>query len=119
MNQRQVRLEQEESVKELESAKTERDLAVAEAGATREERAALKTLVLESKEALLASSTASSLPLKRLNGKDLPDFYRPMAVDAASAATESVPWDKDERRAMTPAEGVGWLAAELERKRGD
>lgn len=109
-----MRLEQAESAKELESARTERDLAVAEAGAIREEHAALKTLVLETKEALLASSAATSLPLKRLNGKDLPAFYRPVAVDAASAATESVPWNKDARRAMTPAEGVGWLVAELE-----
>jgi len=109
-----ARVEQEESAKQLEALKTERDGAVQEADSLREENGALKKLVLDSKQALLASGL---LPLKRLSGRDLPPHYQP-ADKETWALTESVPWNKDKRCAMTPSEGVAWLAAELARERG-
>ena len=71
--------------------------------ATEQARNELKELVLQTLEALLAAG----VPSRQKSDKDIPQYY----ARKPWASSDVVPWNVGERRAMTPAEGVEWLAA--------
>ena len=63
-----------------------------------------KTLLKDAKNALLDAGVPSRLK---------PDRYVPWYYGERSyASQEEIPWDVEAKRALTPAEGVAWLASE-------
>ena len=66
-----------------------------------------KTLLKDAKNALLDAGVPSRLK---------PDRYVPWYYGEASYANqEEIPWNVEAKRALTPAEGVAWLASERDR----
>ena len=63
----------------------------------------MKALLLEAKAALLEAG----VPKRQKSDKDIPYWYG----EHSWSKVEEVPWNAGEKRAMTPAEGIGWLAA--------
>ena len=63
-----------------------------------------KTLLKDAKNALLDAGVPSRLK---------PDRYGPWDYgERSSASQEEIPWNVEAKRALTPAEGVAWLASE-------
>ena len=58
----------------------------------------------------------AGVPKRQKSDKDpaVPFYY---SVGGSADGQGVVPWNEECRRAMTPAEGVAWLAEERERKR--
>ena len=70
----------------------------------------MKTLLLEAKAAFLLEA---GVPTRQETGKDV--LYR--YGEHSWSRAEEVPWNMEEKRAMTPAEGIEWLAVEKARRR--
>jgi hypothetical protein len=66
-------------------------------------RSEMKNMMLASKAALLEVG----VPKKQKNDKDIPYWYG----ECSWASAADIPWNVDAKRAMTPAEGINWLAS--------
>ena len=73
-------------------------------------RRELKQAVLDTQWALLAAGCPKKLKSDR--DKNVPSYY---SVGGSADGRGEVPWNVAEKRAMTPAEGVEWLANEREK----
>ena len=97
--------------RELEKVTGERDKAIARADLLdelvpplEESRRKMKEVILEAKAALLGAD----VPTKNKPDVSIPFYY---GCDSWRSSGE-IPWNDEEGRAMTPGEGVLWLAME-------
>ena len=69
----------------------------------------MKALLLDSKKALIAAGVS----VKRKFDANVPEWYGQFSW----AESADIPWNAKEKRAMTPAEGIGWLSSELAKEK--
>jgi len=108
-----------------DAADVERDAAVKERERTLAHAEMLDSMVLplekmrhEMKALLLASQSAmldAGVPSRLKPDKDIPYWYG----EHSWTKSDETPWNVEEKRAMTPGEGVAWLSGELDRARAE
>jgi hypothetical protein len=74
-----------------------------------QKRHEMKALLLDSKKALIAAGVSA----KRKFDANVPEWYGQFSW----AESADIPWNAEEKRAMTPAEGIGWLSSELAKEK--
>ena len=104
--------------RQLDEVTGERDKAVAHAALLdqivpplEKVRRDMKTVILDAQAALLSAG----VPSKTKPDKDVPFYY---GCDSWRSKGE-IPWNSEEGRAMTPSEGVLWLAMKRDDARGE
>ena len=80
-------------------------------GPTEQRRHGLKAITLGTQQALIAAG----VPVLWKSDSQIPHWY---SGGGSWQAKGKVPWLAEKRRAMTPAEGIGWLAAKCDASGG-